>query len=136
MAISANDPRPKHRQIADWIIELVIDGSLAPGDRLPSARELMEQFEVSNQTAHSAIKSLQADGLAVGVQGRGTFLSSDLDVEALALTHEGTDEPSADYVVLRDQLDALAGAMQVVNDRLDEIEHALGDRLKQPTKRS
>ena len=69
MALSANDRRPKHRQIADWIVSQIIDGALAPGDRLPSARELMDRFDVSNQTAQNAVKLLQSEGLAEGSAG-------------------------------------------------------------------
>ena len=125
MALSANDPRPKHRQIADWIISEVIEGALLPGERLPSARELMDRFDVSNQTAQNAVKLLQADGLAHGVPGRGTFLVEEIDIAALtAATPDAGVAPSAAYVALSRRLDQLAEQLEAVHHRLDDLEAA------------
>ncbi len=134
MGLSPNDRRPKQRQIADWIISQILDGTLAPGDRLPSARELMERFDVSNQTAQNAVKLLQAEGLAEGVPGRGTFLAEDLDLDNL--THR-IDEPATDdYIALSAKLGELADEMRAVHRRLDEIEATQAGASKRSTPQS
>ncbi len=56
----------------------IADGTLKVGERLPSERELAEQFEVSRVTVRDALRVLEAMGLAeirVGASG-GTFVTS------------------------------------------------------------
>ena len=62
--------------IVDQIRELIGSGRLGAGDRLPSERELAEQFGVSRVTVRDALRSLEAVGLLrikVGANG-GAFL--------------------------------------------------------------
>ena len=69
--------------IVEQIRSLIRDGRLTPGDRLPSERELAEQFGVSRVTVRDALRALEASGLVaikVGASG-GAFLrapSSDI----------------------------------------------------------
>ena len=61
MALDANDTRPPFRQIAADLRQLIATGSLQPGGRLPSTRELMDRYEVASQTVQSAIRQLRAE---------------------------------------------------------------------------
>lgn len=64
--------------IVDQIKLLIRDGRLKPGDRLPSERELCNQFGVSRVTVREALRILEASGLVmirVGAQG-GPFLTT------------------------------------------------------------
>jgi DNA-binding FadR family transcriptional regulator len=60
-------PTPKRRKLADSVQErllaLIRSGELAPGDPLPSERELMQAFEVGRPAVREAMQSLQAMGL-------------------------------------------------------------------------
>lgn len=49
-------------------------GELAPGDRLPSERELAAEHDAARNTARQAIAILQAEGLVRAEQGRGVFV--------------------------------------------------------------
>lgn len=62
--------------IVDQVRELIRQGRLVAGDRLPSERELAEQFGVSRVTVRDALRALEATGLLeikVGANG-GAFL--------------------------------------------------------------
>ena len=43
------------QQIADQIGSAIIDGTLAPGDELPTERELSERFGVSRASTREAL---------------------------------------------------------------------------------
>lgn len=54
--------------------------ALAPGDRLPGERELMERFQVSRPMIRRALDSLEARILVRRVPGSGTFVVSRVDL--------------------------------------------------------
>ncbi len=60
------------QEIVEQIKEAIVGGGLRPGDRLPSERELTEQFGVSRVTVRDALRILEASGLIeirVGARG-------------------------------------------------------------------
>src|SRR6187551_2974974 len=67
---------PISRQIADQIATLCASGSLAPGDRLPSVRELARDLAVNQNTILRVYERLCRDGLLEMRQGQGTFVAS------------------------------------------------------------
>ncbi len=66
---------PISRQIAQQIGSLCAAGSLAPGDRLPSVRELARDLGVNQNTILRVYERLCGDGLLEMRQGQGTFVA-------------------------------------------------------------
>jgi GntR family transcriptional regulator len=66
---------PLYRQLFKKMAQQIADGTLKPGERLPSERELAEIARVSRTTARLAIDELVANGLVYREQGKGTFLA-------------------------------------------------------------
>lgn len=64
--------------IMQRIEEMILDGALSPGQRLPPERELAEQFEVSRPSLREALQKLVAKGLLVSRQGGGTWVADSL----------------------------------------------------------
>ncbi len=56
--------------------ELISQGVLRPGDRLPAERELSRQFGVSRSTLRHALKVLQIMGVLTQRVGDGTYLTT------------------------------------------------------------
>lgn len=65
-------------QIAEQLETMIVDGSLQPGDRLPSERKLAEQMEISRPSLREAIQMLISRGLLESRPGGGTFIKSTL----------------------------------------------------------
>jgi GntR family transcriptional repressor for pyruvate dehydrogenase complex len=64
------------KQVARHIQELILDGKLVEGERLPPDRELSKQFGVSRTVAREAIALLRDRGLLKVIPGSGVFVSS------------------------------------------------------------
>jgi GntR family transcriptional regulator len=62
------------RRIADAVRTLITAGELAPGDKLPSERELARRFGTARNTAREAIRLLTEEGLVTAQHGRGVFV--------------------------------------------------------------
>ena len=73
------EPQPLKEQVSRRLRRLIEDGSLQPGQQLPSERELGEQLQVSRGTVREAIQFLQALGLVDIRHGAGTFVASASD---------------------------------------------------------
>jgi GntR family transcriptional repressor for pyruvate dehydrogenase complex len=61
---------------AALIKDMILDGRLHPGDRLPSERTLSEALGVSRPSVREAIRSLVAMHIVESRHGAGTFVSS------------------------------------------------------------
>ncbi|MBW2524146.1 MAG: FadR family transcriptional regulator [Deltaproteobacteria bacterium] len=59
-------------QVAEAIRQQVVDGTLAPGEALPSERELARQMEVNRSTVREALHRLEGMGLVKIHQGGAT----------------------------------------------------------------
>ena len=76
LIISNSNPSPIYEQIASQIKAAIMDGSLAPGEQLPSIRGLANSLRVSVITTKRAYTDLEAQGFIETVQGRGSFVAS------------------------------------------------------------
>jgi len=66
-----------YEQIARRIVQDIRGGLLAPGQRLPSERELARQMEVGRSSVREAIGMLQVDGIVETRPGSGSFVAVD-----------------------------------------------------------
>jgi GntR family transcriptional regulator len=69
---------PIMRQIADQIRSYTVSGVLAPGDRLPSVRQLAKELAVNQNTILHVYERLTTEGLLERRQGDGTYVSQNL----------------------------------------------------------
>lgn len=69
-----NSDRPIFLQIAEALTDDVLAGTLAPGDRLPSARDLASSLEVNPNTAARALQTLADAGIARAERGTGYYV--------------------------------------------------------------
>lgn len=66
--------RPLYVVVREAVKEAIQHGRFAPGQQLPSTKELSAQLDVSLVTVHRALQELVAMGVLRRRQGRGTFV--------------------------------------------------------------
>ncbi len=67
---------PIYEQIVDQIKTLIRKGELKENDSLPSVRTLSKTLKISALTVKKAYDALEAEGFAVTIHGKGTYIAS------------------------------------------------------------
>jgi GntR family transcriptional regulator, transcriptional repressor for pyruvate dehydrogenase complex len=67
------------QQIVVQLCQMIRQGQLRPGDRLPSERELSEQLQVSRASLREALRALEIAGIVAAKQGGGTYIREVFD---------------------------------------------------------
>lgn len=73
-SLDPQSPVPLYVQLKDALYRLIRKGILKPHDRLPSERELGEEYGISRMTARQALQGLVRDGLLYTRIGKGTYV--------------------------------------------------------------
>jgi GntR family transcriptional regulator len=131
------DRRPLAAQLRDRLWEEVQEGTLRPGQKLPSEQELVARFGVSRATVREALKTLEEERLVICRHGVGRFLAPDpssvlsdeitrlksvtelaasLGITASTRVLSMREEPAGDTV--REHLGLEAGSTVVVLERV------------------
>jgi GntR family transcriptional regulator len=130
----------KYARIIAQIEQAIVDGDLAPGDRLPPERALAEEHGVSRMTVRQALQSLEARGLlrrAIGRNG-GSFVAQP-KVERDLGTFSGLSEQLARQGVVAGarviSAGEVDGAVEIVRVRLADGEPFAVERSSFPADR-
>src|SRR5437868_10279232 len=75
LRLPANSELPVYRQVAEAIKEAMIAGSIRPGEKLPSSRELADSLDLSRLTVNRAYQDLAGQGYIRIIPGSGTYAS-------------------------------------------------------------
>jgi DNA-binding transcriptional MocR family regulator len=93
VAFSIDDPSPSG--IAGTIARLISSGELAPGDRLPTVRELAADLGVSPATVSHAWQALAGVGLIVSRGRSGSFVRAERTTWLPPRSRNLTEQPDA-----------------------------------------
>ncbi|MFI6167338.1 GntR family transcriptional regulator [Nocardia sp. NPDC051052] len=74
---------PKYLRISGYIRDRIERGELAPGDEVPSERELAAQWKVARPTAAKALNTLRQQGIVESRRGSGTYVVDRSDGPAM-----------------------------------------------------
>ncbi|MEP1216428.1 MAG: GntR family transcriptional regulator [Marinobacter sp.] len=101
------------KRLADSIVEelenMILEGTLQPGERLPAERTLAERFGVSRPSLREAVQRLAAKGLLVSRQGGGHYVAESLGssfTDPLIALLEGRPDAQRDLLEYRRTLEA------------------------------
>lgn len=75
--IDAQNGIPIYEQIIRQVTIAVADGSLTPGEHVPSVRELAARLAINPNTVVRSYRDLQSQGVLVPVRGTGLAVSPD-----------------------------------------------------------
>ncbi|MFF8402183.1 GntR family transcriptional regulator [Streptomyces sp. NPDC015684] len=92
-----------------------------PGEQLPAARKLAKELGVQLLTVQSAYSQLRDEGLVLTQQGRGTFVRD----PSVPLGTEPGSSPA--FTALAAELSSIHEALRLVGERLDRLEHLVGN---------
>jgi len=68
--------QPPYLQIAEDLRRRIVSGELAPGDQLPSGRQIARDWDCAYATATKVLATLRKEGLAEAYPGHATVVSS------------------------------------------------------------
>lgn len=77
---SVTPAKKTYEKIIEQILELIREGKLKPGDRLPSERALCEELGIGRTSLKQAISALSTMGIVESRQGEGNFIVQNLSV--------------------------------------------------------
>lgn len=100
-------------QIRDWLVDQILTGKLAPGDRIPSVRELAADIEVNRNTVMRSYALMEQEGIIDNQRGIGFFVSEQ------ARQRLATDEKAQ---FIRDELPKLIHQAKVLRLTLADFE--------------
>jgi DNA-binding GntR family transcriptional regulator len=66
--------QPAYQRIADDLRKQIINGALAPGDKIPSRPQLRQRYGVSDAVAVQAVRLLVSEGYVQARSGSGTYV--------------------------------------------------------------
>ncbi len=90
--------------IADHLEQMILEGSLRPGERLLAERELAQRFDVSRPSLREALEKLEKRGLLTSGRGGSTFVAPLLGegfTEPLYAALASRPETTFDYLEFR-----------------------------------
>ncbi len=82
LQLNYRDSRPIYEQVRDGLRKLIITGVIPAGDKLPSVRSLSSTLAINPNTIQRAYESLEQEGYAYTVAGKGSFAALPSDVNA------------------------------------------------------
>ena len=74
MATHWNDSQPIYWQLKERTVAMILDGTLAEGDALPSVRTVASEFQLNPITVSKSYQALVDDGLVEKRRGLGMFV--------------------------------------------------------------
>ena len=75
LPVDPSNGLPIYRQIMDQLRRMIAAGTLRPGDRVPSVRELSTTLQINHLTVARAYQELEREGVLAMRRGIGNFVA-------------------------------------------------------------
>jgi len=123
-------------EIANQIKQLILDGKLKPGDRLPPERDLIKQLGVSRPSLREALNALVSVGFLEVRQAKRTFVksvTSKLIEDPLTLLIKADEQKIFDLIEVRKAIEVWAAyhaAERASKEDIETLETVITDMKK------
>jgi GntR family transcriptional repressor for pyruvate dehydrogenase complex len=122
------------------IKQMILEGQLRPGDRLPREADLADALGLSRNSLREAVRALSLINILDVRRGDGTYVTSldpDLLLDALTFVVDfHRDDSVLDFLRVRRILEPAAAAMaaqKVTHDALDEMQASIASSTAEST---
>ncbi|MCM2980905.1 FadR/GntR family transcriptional regulator [Niallia circulans] len=136
MGLNSIDKKNIVNSVYEQLKEHIINGTWQPGSKIPSETQLQKLFNVSRVSIRSAIQRLRDLGIVVTYQGKGTFVSDDINGKSIndfvPVMHL-SEEEFFDMMVFRQTIEFKCLELAVQNatkEDIDNIEEILNDMFR------
>jgi len=129
----------KNKRVYEHVIEqiqdMIMNGNLERGDKLPSERDLSEQLGISRTSIREALRALEIIGLVESRQGEGNFIKGDIEssmLEPLSVMFKLSGGKPLDILELRKIIEiesAKLAAQRISDDEKEELKEIM-ERLR------
>lgn len=111
------------QRVRDFILGTAADGTLRPGSKLPTERELARRFALPRSAVRKALAQLEAEGSITRHVGRGTFLAHSAGAELPAsLIDSATHTSPAEVMEARLRIEPAIAELIVTNATAADFE--------------
>ena len=117
--LDIGDHRPIYEQICSKFKELIINGVLREGDKIPSVRDLASSLAINPNTIQKAYKELENEGYIYSQKAKGSFVCGEIDGDSTKLKE------------LENTLVSVIGVMRFLGEEQDRIIKLLDDIYKE-----
>ena len=118
------DAEPLFVQIASFVADLIVDGTLKPGEQAPSTNQLAQFHEINPATARKGLALLVDDHVLEKRRGLGMFVT---DGARDRILEKRRDDFAGDYVApLIDEAVHLGYTRSDLHDLIDRVAESRG----------
>ncbi|MCG7292601.1 GntR family transcriptional regulator [Corynebacterium afermentans] len=120
----ATDAEPLFVQIASFVADLIVDGTLKPGEQAPSTNQLAQFHEINPATARKGLALLVDDHVLEKRRGLGMFVTDGARDRILAKRRE---DFAGNYIApLIDEALHLGYTRSDLHDLIDRVAESRG----------
>ena len=118
------DAEPLFVQIASFVADLIVDGTLKPGEQAPSTNQLAQFHEINPATARKGLALLVDDHVLEKRRGLGMFVT---DGARDRILEKRRDDFAGDYIApLIDEALHLGYTRSNLHDLIDRVAESRG----------
>ena len=128
--ITADPEGARYKRLAALLRARINSGELAVGQRLPSEKDLQDEYGMARETIRKAVGLLRSEGLVEVRQGHGTFVRQRGEQQVIKLAKGERATTRMPTPVERQDLDLAEGVPMLVVTAPDGTEkHYPGDTI-------
>lgn len=113
-----------YKKVMDQIKDIVTNGELKRGDKLPSERDLGEQLQVSRTSVREALKALETLGLIEVRHGEGNYIKDNFEdslLEPLSIVFLLLGSKTCEILELRKIIEPETAALAAKNITTEQL---------------